>query len=96
MDPRRFPAAPPVEGFEVVRFVDAQGFVLFEAPRLDYFALVTENPAGGREVFSNVQLGEQPAEWFQPPKDSAVEPLSDWRGAVYSPAVEPNPQPAGP
>ena len=82
-EPHRLSPAPPVEGFEVLRFVNAQGLVLFEAPKLDYFALVTENPAGGRDAFSNVRVGEQSAEWFEPPSGTFVEARSDWRGAVF-------------
>jgi VWFA-related protein len=85
-DSRRFSPAPAVDGFEVLRFVNAQGIVQFQAPRLDYFPLAVENPAGGRQVFSSVRLGEQPEKWFEPPEGSAVESRSDWRGAVFYPA----------
>jgi VWFA-related protein len=93
-DPHRFLPAPAVEGFEVLRFVNAQGIALFQAPRLDYFALATENPAGGREVFSSIKQGEQSADWFEPPEGSAIEARADWRGALFYP-VSQSSQPAG-
>jgi hypothetical protein len=38
-----------------------------EAPELNFFAIVAELPRGGKEVLSNITIGNVPAEVFTPP-----------------------------
>jgi hypothetical protein len=86
-DPRTYRPAPAIEKMPVFRFVNPQGLVLFVAPALNDFPLVTERPGGGREAFSNVFIREQPAGLFEPPPATAVHVYSDgWSGAVWSQA----------
>ncbi len=86
---RQYAPAKPIEGWTVVRFVNPQGIVQFQAPTLNYFALRTERPNGGREVFSNITIREQPADLFLPPPTAAVTTRNDaWRGPIWYPAGE--------
>lgn len=89
-NPRLFTPARPVDGIDVVRFVTPQGLVQFQAAKLNYFALVTENPGGGREAYSNVVIREQPADLFLPPPSAIVTARPDqWRGPIWYPAGQP-------
>jgi hypothetical protein len=90
-DPRYYAAAKPVGGFDVVRFVNPQGIVLFQAPQLNYFAVRSEKPNGGREEFSAIEVREQPTELFEPPPGASVQSRPDsWRGPVwYTPGQNP-------
>ena len=87
---RQFTPAKPIDGIDVVRFVDSQGLVQFQAPKLNYFALVTENAGGGREAYSNVAIREQPADLFLPPPSAVVTARPEqWRGPIWYPAGQP-------
>ena len=66
-DPRTYTAAPAMENISVFRFVNAEGLVLLVAPALNDFPLRTDKPGGGREVFSNIFIRDQPAGVFEPP-----------------------------
>ncbi len=84
---RQFSPAPAIEKIEVLRFVNPQGLVLFEAPSLNYFPLATQGPNGGREMFSNVFIREQPDGLFEPPPGAAVSEHSDEQfGPIWYPA----------
>jgi hypothetical protein len=86
---RQYAPAKPIDGMNVVRFVNPQGVVQFQAPKLNYFALRTERPGGGREVFSNINIREQPADLFLPPPTAAVTHRRDaWQGPIWYPAGE--------
>jgi hypothetical protein len=86
-DPRKYRPAPAVEKIEVLRFVNPQGLVQFIAPQLDDFPLKTERPDGGREVFSNIVVRDQPAELFEPPPGATVYVHQDGAtGAIWYPA----------
>ena len=87
-DPRKYRPAPAIDKLAVFRFVDSQGLVLFVAPALNDFSLRTERPNGGREIFSNVLLRDQPAGLFEPPEGVAVESHPDASGAIFYPAGE--------
>ena len=84
---RQYVPAKPIDGMNVVRFVNPQGIVQFQAPTLNYFALRTERLNGGREVFSNINIREQPADLFLPPPTAAVINRHDaWHGPIWYPA----------
>lgn len=88
-NPRHFSPAKPIAGFEVLRFVNPQGVVQFQAPKLSHFVLRTEKPTGGREEFSNVIIREQPADLFEPPPGTAVQSRPDiWRGPIWYPSTQ--------
>ena len=88
-DARTYRPASPVEKIEVRRFVNPQGLVLFVAPSLNDFPLKTERPNGGRELFSNIFVRDQPAGLFEPPPGAAVNVHTDGAsGAVWYPARE--------
>ncbi len=88
-NPREYAAAKPIDGFDVVRFVNPQGVVQFQAPTLNYFPVVTERPSGGRETYSNINIREQPADLFLPPPSANVVARPDnWRGPIWYPAGE--------
>ena len=71
-DPRQYRPAPPIEKIPVLRFVNPQGLIQFVAPSLNDFALRTERPGGGYELFSNVLIRDQPAGLFEPPPGATV------------------------
>lgn len=86
-DPRRYAPGPSIQGLPSFRFVNPQGVVQFVVPALNDFALSTERPDGGREVFSNVVVREQRPELFEPPPGAEVEVhTSGGSGAIYYPA----------
>jgi hypothetical protein len=86
---REYVPAKPIDGIEVVRFVNPQGIVQFQAPSLNYFAIQTERPGGGRETYSNINVREQPADLFLPPPAAVVNSRTDaWRGPIWYPAGE--------
>jgi hypothetical protein len=88
-NPRSFTPAKPIDGIEVVRFVNPQGIVQFQAPKLNYFAVRTERPSGGREAFSNIAVREQPTDLFEPPPGASVQSRPEvWRGPIWYPAGE--------
>jgi hypothetical protein len=79
--------APAIEKIEVLRFVNPQGLVQFVAPQLNDFPLKTDRPNGGREVFSNVVVRDQPAGLFEPPPGAAVLVHRDGAtGAIWYPS----------
>jgi hypothetical protein len=86
-DPRTYRPAPPMEGISVLRFVNPQGQVQFLAPSLNDFPLRTDRTNGGREVFSNIFVRDQPAGLFEPPPGATVHVHSDGAsGAIWTPA----------
>jgi hypothetical protein len=86
-DPRKYLPAADIEKVAVFRFVNPEGHVLFVAPSLNDFALRTERGNGGREVFSNIVIREQPAGLFEPPPGVFVSVHSDGAsGVIYYPA----------
>jgi hypothetical protein len=88
-DPRTYRPAPAIETIEVLRFVNAQGLVQFVAPKLNDFPLKIERPNGGRELFSNISVRDQPAGLFEPPPGAVVRVHSDGAsGAIWYPAGE--------
>ncbi len=88
-DARTYRPAPPIENIEVLRFVNPQGLVQLIAPSLNDFPLRTERPNGGREIFSNVLIRDQPAGLFEVPPGATVHVHSGAAsGAIWSPAQE--------
>ncbi|MCM3881708.1 MAG: hypothetical protein ND807_16490 [Vicinamibacterales bacterium] len=88
-NPRQYAPDKPIDGMVVVRFVNPQGIVQFQAPSLNYFAIHTERPGGGRETYSNINIREQPADLFLPPPGAVVTARTDgWRGPIWYPAGE--------
>jgi hypothetical protein len=88
-DPRTYRAAPPIETIAVLRFVNPQGLVQFLAPGLNDFSLRMERPNGGREVFSNIFMRDQPAGLFEPPPGATVHVHADGAsGVMWYPAGE--------
>jgi hypothetical protein len=62
-----------IEGYELYQLVGGGGDVEFLAPGLNFFALVTQKvKTGQRWVYSNVRIGEQPSELFEPPAGAEV------------------------
>jgi hypothetical protein len=92
-NPRQYTPAKPIAGMEVVRFVNPQGVVQFQAPKLNYFSVLTEKPGGGREIFSSINVREQPSDLFLPPPSAVIDARTDaWRGPIWYPAGQPPPK----
>jgi hypothetical protein len=86
-DPRTYRPAAAIERIPVLRFVNAQGLVQFIAPSLNDFPIRTERPNGGRELFSNVNVADQPVGLFEPPPGATVTVHTDGAsGAIWYPA----------
>jgi hypothetical protein len=68
-------------GFTVYRLESTGGVVRYQAPDLNFFALVTEFQ-DTRQECSDVVIRDQPAAVFMPPPGVVVEPQSQYRGIV--------------
>jgi hypothetical protein len=96
-DPRTYRPAAAIENIPVLRFVNAQGWVQFVAPSLNDFALKTERPNGGREVYAHIEVAGQPAGLFEPPPGIRVTAHTGGSGAIwYPPGGSPIQAPAAP
>lgn len=56
-----------IEGFEVYRYDPQGGDVAFQAPALNFTALVTERAGGAKRVLSNIVMGEPDGALFDLP-----------------------------
>jgi hypothetical protein len=81
------PVAEKVEGFDVVQGDSANSTTLF-APQLNLFPIVLINkecpasPPECGERYSDIHIGEQPAELFLPPTDVALRVLEEPGGII--------------
>jgi hypothetical protein len=79
--------ADTVEGFGLLRF-ESRDRVFYQAPQLNLFTLVTlvkcefDPGASCGTWYSNIQIAEQPAEYFSPPLDAQIIALSEPGGIV--------------
>ena len=79
------PYAETIEGFELYRYASANaGPIAFQAPSLNFFALVTEFN-GTRQEYHDVRIREQPKELFFPTPGTAVEDSGEYGGIVSNP-----------
>jgi hypothetical protein len=74
-----------VEGLEVYRSTTLDGEVLFEAPALNFFAVLREVPSGVKDVYSEIKLHEPDPSLFEPPPGTAVEYVNEPGGIIWRP-----------
>jgi hypothetical protein len=72
------------EGFSAYRYVNNSGTLSLQVPDLNFFIVVKQSLEGRREVYSSVEVGEQPERLFQPPGDAAVKATDKLGGIVTS------------
>lgn len=81
------PVSETVEGFELLRY-ETNGRMVYQAPSLNLFTLVMLVPcqfdpsAKCGTWYSNIQLGEPPAELFMPPTSAEIVPNSEPGGII--------------
>jgi hypothetical protein len=82
-----------VEGFRLIR-VDTNGRILYQAPDLNMFTLAMvvtcqfDPAAACGRWYSNIRLGEPPAEYFRPPDGVVLVPLAEPGGIIWNPPAE--------
>jgi hypothetical protein len=61
------------EGFDAYRQLNSQSILNMLVPALNMFAVVTQRPDGWRQVFTDIKIGEQPADLFEPPPGATIQ-----------------------
>jgi hypothetical protein len=70
------------EGFEACRQFNSQSIFKLLVPALNMFEVVTQRPDGWRQVFSDIKIGEQPADLFEPPPGATIQVSTTPKGTV--------------
>jgi hypothetical protein len=68
-------------GFDAYRLL-SKNYTRVLVPGLNYFAVLTDDPAGRRREFLNIQVGEQPSDLFEPPAGAVVVRVNRYDGIV--------------
>jgi hypothetical protein len=73
-----------VEGFTLLKVEHNGGAYDLQAPELNFFTVVRHwgDTVGSGTTHSNIRVGEQPAELFEPPRDASVAAIGEPGGIV--------------
>jgi hypothetical protein len=72
-------------GLSAYRYVNTSGTLSLQIPDLNFFEVLKQNLDGRREMYSNLEIADQPEEVFQPPTGATIATTSKLGGVVLQP-----------